>query len=67
MVINHVINNNVVSAFDNEQNEIIVMGKGIGFQKKSGQEIPETKIEKRFVLENKAQIKALAEELCQNK
>ena len=56
MVINHVINNNVVSAFDNEQNEIIVMGKGIGFQKKSGQEIPENKIEKRFVLENKAQI-----------
>ena len=56
MVINHVINNNVVSAFDNGQNEIIVMGKGIGFQKKSGQEIPENKIEKRFVLENKAQI-----------
>ena len=56
MVINHVINNNVVSAFDDGQNEIIVMGKGIGFQKKSGQEIPENKIEKRFVLENKAQI-----------
>ena len=48
MVINHVINNNVVSAYDKDQNEIIVMGKGIGFQKKPGQEIPENKIEKRY-------------------
>lgn len=56
MVINHVINNNVVSAYDQDQNEIIVMGKGIGFQKKTGQEIPENKIEKRFILENKAQV-----------
>lgn len=56
MVINHVINNNVVSAYDRDQNEIIVMGKGIGFQKKTGQEIPENKIEKRFILENKAQV-----------
>lgn len=56
MVINHVINNNVVSAYDKDQNEIIVMGKGIGFQKKTGQEIPENKIEKRFILENKAQV-----------
>lgn len=56
MVINHVINNNVVSAYDKDQNEIIVMGKGIGFQKKPGQEIPENKIEKRFILENKAQV-----------
>lgn len=56
MVINHVINNNVVSSYDRDQNEIIVMGKGIGFQKKPGQEIPENKIEKRFILENKAQV-----------
>ena len=59
MVIDHVINNNVVSAYDKDQNEIIVMVKGIGFQKKPGQEIPENKIEKRFILENKAQVNQL--------
>lgn len=34
-----VINNNVVSAFDEDGQEIIVTGKGIGFAKKSGQTI----------------------------
>ena len=34
MVIGKVINNNVISSWDGEHKEIIVMGRGIGFQKK---------------------------------
>lgn len=50
MKIERVYNNNVVQVNDNGQ-EMIVMGKGLGFQKKPGQELETEKIEKRFVLE----------------
>lgn len=61
MIINHVINNNVVSAYNEEKKEVILMGKGIGFQKKPGQKIPEEKIEKLFTLDDKAQMNRFAE------
>jgi len=51
MVINRVINNNVVSVIE-DGIEAIVMGSGIGFQKKIGSVIDESKIEKKFILEN---------------
>lgn len=51
--INKVINNNVVSAFDDRNNELVIMGKGIGFQKKQGDIIDENKIEKIFSLSNR--------------
>lgn len=52
MRIQKVINNNVVSALDEQGKEIVAMGKGIGFQRRSGQEIPETGAEKIFRLES---------------
>lgn len=50
-----VINNNIVSALDDNQEEIIVMGKGLGFHAKSGQPITEDKIEKVFRLNNQSE------------
>lgn len=44
-------NNNVVLAETKGQSETIVMGKGIGFQKKSGDAIEEEFIEKKFVIQ----------------
>ena len=38
MQIIKVINNNVISSEDDKGKEIIVMGKGIGFGKKAGEE-----------------------------
>lgn len=52
MKIQKVINNNVVSALDEQGKEIVAMGKGIGYQRRSGQEIPETGVEKIFRLES---------------
>lgn len=52
MIINKVINNNVLSTHDENNREIVLMGKGIGFQKKVGDEVAEDKIEKRFVLDS---------------
>ncbi len=53
MIIEKVINNNVISSRDSDHNEIIVMGKGIGFQKKPGQQVAETGAEKIFRLESR--------------
>lgn len=52
MIINKVINNNVLSTHDENNREIVLMGKGIGFQKKVGDEVAEDKIEKKFVLDS---------------
>ena len=51
MIIQKVINNNVVSTFDMNNHEVILMGKGIGFRKKAGDELDKTKIEKIFTLD----------------
>lgn len=37
MVIDKIINNNIVSAFDETGLEVVIMGRGIGFQMKRGQ------------------------------
>ena len=55
MKIEKVLNNNVIQALDNNV-EYIVMGKGLGFQKKVGDLVDKEKIEKTFVLENTEEV-----------
>lgn len=50
MKVLNVINNNVVSSLDEKNREIVVMGKGIGFHKKPGEEIADNQVEKVFRL-----------------
>ena len=61
MIINKVINNNVLSTHDENNREIVLMGKGIGFQKKVGDEVAEDKIEKRFVLDSEDEVGKFSE------
>lgn len=49
MIISKIINNNVISVLHNNQ-ESVVMGKGIGFQKQEGDIVEESKIDKIFNL-----------------
>jgi len=65
MTILKIINNNVVSAYDENGKEIVVMGKGIGFQKKSGDKINRKLIEKKFYLpdENTSQFEELIKDI----
>ena len=51
MRIYKIINNNIIVTQDESQNEIILMGRGIAFNKKKDDAIDESKIEKRFHLE----------------
>lgn len=49
MKVEKIINNNIVKSLDKHKQEIIVMGCGIGFGKKIGDEIDESKIEKVYL------------------
>ncbi|XOQ12735.1 MAG: PRD domain-containing protein [Shouchella clausii] len=53
MQIKKVFNNNVVLAKNEWDQEMVVMGKGLAFQKKAGETIDTAKIEKTFVLEKR--------------
>ena len=46
------INNNIVSAYDDDGREIVVMGKGIGYRAKSGCSISREEIEKVFRMDS---------------
>jgi len=53
MIIHKVLNNNLVASQDEKGKEIILRGKGIGFQRKYGDEIPKEEIERVFIPVNK--------------
>lgn len=53
MVIIKVFNNNAVIARDAENREIVLMGCGIAFKKKNGDEVDKQLIEKTFILKEK--------------
>ncbi|EKS4343039.1 BglG family transcription antiterminator LicT [Clostridium sporogenes] len=57
MKIVKVMNNSLILARDENDKEILVMGKGLGFRRKSGEEIDVDKIEKIFVLKNETNTK----------
>lgn len=52
MEIHKILNNNVALSLDKRQQEVIVMGKGIAYQKKIGDSINKQKIDKVFSLSN---------------
>ncbi len=53
MKIAKVINNNVVSVYQADGTELVVMGRGIAFKKKPGEDVEQHKIQKVFALKNK--------------
>jgi beta-glucoside operon transcriptional antiterminator len=66
MRVEKVINNNIISSFDEKGREVVVMGKGLGFKVRPGYVIDTTKIEKVFRMETDTeseQLKALLKEV----
>ncbi|MCC3356400.1 BglG family transcription antiterminator LicT [Bacillus sp. REN16] len=51
MKIEKVLNNNVIMAKNETNQEVVVMGKGLAFHRKAGDTIDPTKIEKAFILQ----------------
>lgn len=56
MRIKKIFNNNVVMVEQSKNQEMIVRGKGIAFQKKRGDEIAENDIEKTYILNNQPEL-----------
>ena len=54
MKIDKIINNNLIRTFDNNGKEVLVMGCGLGFQKKIGDTVDQSKKEKIYAIENKS-------------
>lgn len=52
MVILKVFNNNSVAAISNSGSDIILVGSGIGFHKKVGDQVDESKIERTYVFQD---------------
>lgn len=46
------LNNNVLIGIDQSEAEVILIGKGIGFNRKKGEEIAESKVDQLFVLKD---------------
>ncbi|AXU29175.1 TPA: PRD domain-containing protein [Clostridioides difficile] len=59
MIIKKVFNNNVVFARDNSGQEVILMGKGIGFNKFTKDLVEIDKIEKKFIFNNEESLSEL--------
>lgn len=60
MKIEKILNNNVIITLNEKKKEMIVMGRGIAFQRKVGEEIEIDKIEKTFVPEGQEGLETLA-------
>jgi len=61
MKIKKVYNNNVILVEKENQTEMVVMGRGLAFQKKAGDEVDLSKVEKTFVLNTKGLSERLAD------
>lgn len=59
MRIYKIINNNIISAKDENELEVILMGKGLGFNKKKGDLVEKEKVEKTYHLDNKTHLERL--------
>ena len=56
MKVTKVINNSFVCAYDTNNKEVVVMGKGLGFRAKEGDIVDKKRIEKIFVMNSKSTI-----------
>ncbi|MEK3906524.1 BglG family transcription antiterminator LicT [Oceanobacillus sp. FSL W7-1309] len=61
MEIKQILNNNVLLATDEAEQEVVVMGRGLAFKKKPGDAVDAAKIEKTFILEDAGVANKLAE------
>lgn len=52
-IVKKILNNNVLIAEHDEYDEVVLIGKGIGFQRKKGEQLHQSLVEKLFILKDK--------------
>ena len=66
MKIIKIVNNNIVTSLDEQNREIIVMGRGLGFGRKPGMTIEDEKVEKVFRLNSAGENQKLVDIIRSN-
>lgn len=61
MIIQKVINNNIVSAYDEMGREVVIMGRGLGFGAKPGMTVDHSRVEKIFRIESSGVVQKFKE------
>lgn len=56
MKVTRIINNNVIAAVDEQNHELVLMGSGIGFKRKIGDEVDPANVEKQFTRFDEKQV-----------
>lgn len=59
--VKRVINNNILCVIDDDNHELIVTGKGLGFQRKPGEFIDHARVEKSYRMEGRDRQRKLRE------
>lgn len=59
MIVHKVLNNNIVSSLDEQNREVLLVGRGLGWQAVSGQTVDRKKIEKIFRMDTDASTEKL--------
>lgn len=63
--VKRVINNNILCVIDDDNHELIVTGKGLGFQRKPGEFIDHARVEKSYRMEGRDRQRKLRELVAQ--
>ena len=61
-----IFNNNSIAALSDELGDIILTGSGIGFQKKIGDLVDESRIEKTYIFKEKGENVSVEESMILN-
>lgn len=61
-----IFNNNSIAALSDELGDIILTGSGIGFQKKIGDLVDESRIEKTYIFKEKGEKRIVEESMILN-
>ena len=59
MVVHKVLNNNIVSSLDERGREVLLVGRGLGWQAKPGETVDRKKIDKIFRMDTSASTEKL--------
>ncbi len=60
------LNNNIVQAYDENHNEVVLFGTGIGFNRKKGDMVPESSVSKFFINGSNKRLASMVQNLSED-
>ena len=60
------LNNNIVLAYDENHNEVVLFGTGIGFNRKKGDMVSESSVNKLFINDSNKRLASMVQNLSED-